>query len=594
MALRNPGGRALSIGCLAALLAGSAWAHAPHLVLSRKYLNFVAAPGGNNPPLQPVKLENSTHGRMVWTATVAVVTPSGGNWLAVDPPVGMLPGLVDDESGIVIVSVVSKNLAAGVYYGTITISAPGDTGADNTPQVIEVALTVTSSGQAAPGIAVAPDALAFEGVAGSGRSYNLSVNVINAGGGTLNWSATAETTSGGNWLSVVQVNASTAAITARVGDLARGSYSGRVVISAPGAANPTKVIPVIFAVRDPRPPVILSIPTSLSFATFSDAGSPPPQALSVSNGGEGTLNWRIEATTFNGGAWLQVTAPGPSGTATVSAELGSLGAGTYAGRLTIIAEGATNSPVQVPVTFTVRPPQVTFERSTVVNAASFQPQSLAPGEIVSIFGSRLGPREGAVFALDPATQKIPTTLAGTTVTFDGVRAPLYYVSYNQVNLQVPFEVADKGSVRMVVTATGVEPGETTVSIVEAAPGIFTVGDNRAAALNQDFTLNSPDNPADAGSVIQLFITGQGVLDTKVETGALAPVAPPFPKPVLRVAVNIGGFEAKVLFAGLAPGFVGLTQINVEVPRGAGPTNQARVVVGFGFNQTLTPAFVAVR
>jgi len=97
-----------------------------------------------------------------------------------------------------------------------------------------------------------------------------------------------------------------------------------------------------------------------------------------------------------------------------------------------------------------------------------------------------------------------------------------------------------------------------------------------------------------GTVLQLFLTGQGLLETRVRTGELAPLTPPFPRPYLPAAVRIGDLEARVLFVGLAPGFVGLTQVNVEVPRGVFPSDAARVAVGFGEYQSVKLATVAVR
>jgi uncharacterized protein (TIGR03437 family) len=279
---------------------------------------------------------------------------------------------------------------------------------------------------------------------------------------------------------------------------------------------------------------------------------------------------------------------------TVSADATGLQPGTYAGRLTVAADTAGNSPVPVPVTLTVQRPTPFFTRLGVVNAATFQPTPVAPGQIVSIFGLRLGPREGVAFTLEPGQTRLPETLAGVQVTWDGVPAPLFFVSEQQINLQVPFEVAHKTTARLRVSVEGMDPAELPVEVAEAAPGIFTLDGSRAAALNQDFTLNGPDNPAPAGSVLQLFLTGQGLLNTRVRTGELAPLTPPFPEPDLPVAVRIGELDARVLFVGLAPGFVGLTQLNVEVPRGLLPSDNARVAVGFGFYQTVKTALVAVR
>ena len=590
MAKQRVRGRALSIGLLGIFWAASLSGHAPTIILSTKYLNFVAAPGGPNPPAQIVSLGTNEH-FYEWSAAVS----SSSSWLKVSPASGSLAGNFQRVN--LTVSVASTALSAGFYYGTITVSGlASPLPPDNTPQVIEVALTVTTTGQAAPGIAVSPGSLSFEGPAGSGRSYNLSIQVGNAGGGSLNWTAAATISEGGDWLSVVRQNASSAVVTATIGSLARGFYNGRVIVSAAGAVNSPRAIPVVLSVRDPFPASLRLSSSAIDFVTVVDSGSPPGKAIAISNGGDGNLNWIVDASTFTGGAWLTATPSSGSGSGavTVAATLGSLSPGTHNGRLTITAEGALNSPAQVAVTFVVQPVRAIIENRGVVNAATFLPSSLAPGEIVSIFGSKLGPSEPTVSTLDPVSNKIPTTLAGTTVTFDGVPAPLYFVSNSQVNLQVPFEVANRTSARMVVNVGGQSPAELTVPITEAAPGVFTIDGARAAAVNQDSTLNTPDNPASVGSVVQLYLTGQGLLNPKVETGAAAPLEPPFPKPVLPVAVTIDALDAKVLFAGLAPGFVGLTQINVEIPRGAGPSNQVRVSVGLRFNQTPRPVFIAVR
>src|SRR5262249_30216743 len=269
------------------------------------------------------------------------------------------------------------------------------------------------------------------------------------------------------------------------GDLKSGAYQGQIVVTAPDAVNSPKPVPVSFTVSD-APPVIQLSATLLRFFTQTDLGDPASQSLNISNGGGGALDGQAVATSFSGGPWLSVSPPSGSGAATltVAAQLGTLPAGTYTGQVTISAEKA--SPVRIGVTLTVRTPQPIFDSGGVVNAASFLPQRLAPGQLASIFGSRLGPADPALFTLDPAAQEVPTTLAGTTVTFDGVAAPLFYVSNNQVNLQVPFEVAGKASARMAVKVEGLDVVEINVLLGETAPGIFTTDGTRAAALNQDF------------------------------------------------------------------------------------------------------------
>jgi uncharacterized protein (TIGR03437 family) len=446
---------------------------------------------------------------------------------------------------------------------------------------------------------VTPVEVTLEGVRGTGRPESQTIQVRNAGGGTLNWTATPATDTGGAWLAATPASGSNTGlitVTASPGSLGVGTYTGRVTLAATGAANSPQVVAVSYRVREPLPPSIVVSQAGLTFTVTAGDPVPPSQVLVITNGGEGTLQWRVSATAFNGGPWL--TASPPTGTGrgaiTVSADATGLQPGTYAGRLTVAADTAGNSPLQVPVTLTVQRPTPFFTRLGVVNAATFQPTPVAPGQIVSIFGLRLGPKEGVAFTLEPGQSRLPETLAGVQASFDGVPAPLFFVSEQQINLQVPFEVAHKTTARLRVSVEGMDPAELPVEVAEAAPGIFTLDGNRAAALNQDFTLNGPDNPAPAGSVLQLFLTGQGLLNARVPTGELAPLTPPFPQPELPAAVRIGEFEARVLFAGLAPGFVGLTQLNVEVPRGLLPSANVRVAVGFGFYQTVKTALVAVR
>jgi uncharacterized protein (TIGR03437 family) len=571
-------------------------AHLPSIVLENKYVNLVAAPGTAAAP-QNVRLGTNEHPYQ-WTATAA--TARGGPWLSVSPDRGSFAGNFDSTT--LRIAAASAGLAPGVYYGAITIQAPG-TGttfpADNTPQIIEVALTVTTSGQAAPGFAVAPAAIELEAVRGSGVNPSQNVQVRNVGGGTLAWTAAAATDNGGNWLTATPPSGTNAGLllaTATPGDLAVGVYTGRLTLSAEGAANSPQVVTVRLRVRDPQPPSLVLTPPSVTFSAVAGDPIPPTQTLVITNGGEGLLAWQVTATTFNGGTWLQASPPSGTGRGVLnlSADPRNLPPGSYAGRLTLTADGATNSPVQVPVTLNVARARPFFLRIGVVNAATFQPTGVAPGEIVSIFGARLGPAEGVVFTLDPETRRMPVTLGGVRVTFDGVPAPLFFVSEQQINLQVPFEVFGKTSARMVVNVEGFDPAEMSLEVIEAAPGLFTLDGTRAAALNQDFALNGPDNPAPVGSIVQLFLTGQGLLDAPVRTGELAPLAPPFPAPSLPVSVRIDSFEAPVRFVGLAPGFVGLTQLNVEVPRGVLPTNQARVVVAFGVYQAVKAATISVR
>ena len=217
-----------------------------------------------------------------------------------------------------------------------------------------------------------------------------------------------------------------------------------------------------------------------------------------------------------------------------------------------------------------------FTSAGVVNAASFQGGGVAPGEIVSLFGSLLGPDQGiANSGFDPGTGRIRTRLDGVTVTFAGVPAPLFFVSAHQINLQVPYEIAGKTSAHVIVENNGVASPPVDVLVVASAPDLFTGAETaRVTASNQNGTLNSLSSPAAPGSIVTLFATGQGVVSPAVPTGAAAQTSP------LSLAhgatVVIGGQNAKIYFAGLTPGMIGLMQVNVEIPASTRPGNAVTV------------------
>jgi uncharacterized protein (TIGR03437 family) len=217
------------------------------------------------------------------------------------------------------------------------------------------------------------------------------------------------------------------------------------------------------------------------------------------------------------------------------------------------------------------PPQI--DSGCILNSASFQAGAIAPGELVSLFGSGLGPAAGAGAMLD-AQGRVATQLAGASVTFDNIPAPLLYVGANQINAVVPFGVAGSSATQIVATVNGAA-AVASAQVAAVAPGIFTVdltGAGQAVVLNQDGTLNSSAHPAARGSVLTLWVTGLGMLsqsyaDGEIVTGGLGSVTNSF---TLNL-VGPAAFPMDILYAGQAPDMVaGAVQLNARIPNDVQP------------------------
>ena len=196
------------------------------------------------------------------------------------------------------------------------------------------------------------------------------------------------------------------------------------------------------------------------------------------------------------------------------------------------------------------------------SAASLTQGPIASGEIVTLFGTGIGPAVDTV----PETGASRFVLGGTSVWVNDVQAPLLYAGPRQINAVVPFSLSG-ATARVVVQRGGISVGSTSVPVRSAAPAIFTLASNGTGAgaiLNQDSTVNSPQNPARAGSAIAIFATGAGQMNPPGVDGQIAQGTSQ--RPSLPVSVKIGGKSAEILYAGSAPQLIsGVLQVNVRIP-----------------------------
>lgn len=213
--------------------------------------------------------------------------------------------------------------------------------------------------------------------------------------------------------------------------------------------------------------------------------------------------------------------------------------------------------------------------SGVVDAASFR-TFVSPGGLASVFGTELSGATAAAESLP-----LPITLANVRVKVAGVDAPLLFVSPRQINFQVPFETLTATTPVVVVTGTQ-QSSSQSVAVTTYAPSTF-VNPNTGGPIVQrhpDGALITPDNPAKPGDTLIVYITGIGGLDVTPATGAAA-LAEPLSTSTVTPTVTLANVPVQVLFAGLAPNFVGLGQINIVLPAELPAGDELPLVITYG-------------
>ena len=513
-------------------------------------------------PLQPV------YGGGASDAFVARLAPNGNSLLYST----FLGGSGDDEA---LALALDPTGTAFVTGRTSSASFPGARNryTEGTGK-FDAFLTRISADAGSAFATVTPATLSFSGATAVPQTISLS-----SSGTSLNFAAFA--TSSGNWLTVNPASGGTTpatlTVTVNPAGLASGTVNGTITINVPGASNSPITVPVTYALVSA--PVIGSIsPSSINAGagdtTVTISGSGFTSASSVSVNGVSVGTVFVDAST------LRAVIP--------QSQL------TSVGNLRIAVSGATGS--SQPVIFNVTAGGISVLSAGVVNAATFQSGSNAPGELITIFGTGFGPATLTVTAVD-GSGVLGTLVGETRVLFDGVAAPLLYATRGQLSTLIPYSAAGRTSISMQVEYQGVASGPVILPISAANPGVFTADDTgrgQAKAVNEDSSLNSAASPASGGSVIVFYATGEGQtnpggVDGKVTNSAV------LAKPLLPVEVLVNGLPAEVLYAGAAPGLVaGTMQVNVRVPNGVPAGSAVPVVLNVGGNSSRLDVTIAVR
>ncbi len=544
--------RLLSRGLPLALAGVMCLQAAPKLRLSNTVIGPLSVAVGQNGPQQVVEAYNAGDGAL--NLTVSAIE----DWLA--PAVGAPRPCTTRQGACIPINVTlnTAGLQRGTYTGFVEVTDPN---AVDTPQTIAVTVQMGGGVPDRVDFAVPPngsDSLRFE--TNSPLTYEVTTN------------------NGGNWLSLALDGAGTFdfvipyRLTVRhINNLPEGLYTGRVSITQSQFAPDVKDVPVTMRVT--TQPIGKLDEGELRIRLAQDT-QPGEKFLVLRNRGQGTLAIRnVTAATSDGGEWLKVEALPDMLLVKLTADPAGLAPGLYEATVRI-ETNAINSPHEARVFFTVveqGPPIASF--GGVVNNATFAAGDPIPqGGIAAVFGEQLsseGPTEGTELPL-------VKELGGAKVFVNGQQVPLYFSSYGQINFQMPYETP-AGEVRVQVVREDQTGNTVTVQVVQRNPRILTFLGNYAIAVNQDGTFPVPPTPgipsrrARPGDVLVIYAIGFGQTDPPVASGEAAPADPLAwirPLPTVYFGRGLLPVPATPLFVGLTPTFVGLYQINVQIPPNA--------------------------
>lgn len=604
VAISITGGKSYAVSVLATVTGNQ-----PNIQLSQSGLRFLAVTGGAATPPQIITVLNSGAGTLNFSASPSTVT--GGNWLS-----------VTQQSSSVTVSVNPAGLAAGDYYGQIKFTAQG---AANSPQVASVVLNVLSPADS-PGASVQPSGLIFVGTAGGANPAAKSLSITNPSPTALTYLGTAfsnsGTNNGTNWItfspssgSVSATQPATVSVQPNLKGLAAGIYLGQLALNiVPPATSGTTTPPASQTFQIEVLLIVLPPGGSAANAVQPRASCAPTKLLPVftqlATGFTTTAAWptAIEVTVVDDcGTPLtagSVITTFSSGDPALS--LNSLKDGRWAAtwqpvhtvpQVTVSAKAQEIQPAlqgaqMVGGALQANPVAPVVPAGGVVSAASFVAnQPLAPGAFAAIFGSNLSLGTAAALQL-PLNTKLNTT----SVTLNGEQLPLLYSSGQQINAVIPYDIPVDSTQQLLVQMGSAISVPQTVVIATAQPALFTPdGSGKGPAIFTGFNPDGSQLPAGAAvganGVITIYGSGLGAVMPAVPAGSAAPSAPPAVT-VNTVTATLGGVPAKVLFAGLAPGFAQLYQMNILIPSGVTPGNAVLLLTVSG--QQSAPVTILVK
>jgi large repetitive protein len=551
------------------------------IVVTQNGLLFETVAGAA-PPSQSFNVLNAGQGLMSFTLTTQTLS-GGQGWLTVNPSSSSVAA--GSISTPVTVSVNPAGLAAGQYYGQVQVTAAN---AGNSPQIVSVLLNVVDPSQGA--ILASPTGVLVGPATGTVTLSNLSTQAIS-------YISTISTADGGNWVlatpstgtvpaqSSVQVtvsgNASLLPSGTGQGVVRFGFSNGTVQsvavssLSIPVSCQSSYLVPTVTGPIGPSFTVTQSQPVSLNVSVVDNCNNIIPLAAVTANFSDKDPSIALvpQGNGIWSGTWTPKTAqPQMSVEIVATAFLpGARGiAGTF--QLTGTVQPAANAEAPAP--------------AAALNSANVSGTAqISPGTWMTIFGDRLA--NGTSSASGP----FPPSLVGTTVMIGATALPLDYVSPTQVNALLPFSLTPNAIVSLVVQRNATVSVPIDVTIADIGPAIFAVNGvgtgQGAVTIATSGVLAAPvgafpgSQPVKRGDFLAIYCTGLGAVNNTPADGAPAPSSPPLATTLANPTVTIGGVPAVVSYSGLAPGLVGLYQVNVQVPDSSPTGNAVNLAISVG-------------
>jgi len=582
------------------------------LLLSSTSLHFRAVQGGGAGPPQQFGVLNVGTRALDWSAQASV------SWVQVSPASGQ--GVTaTGQIPMVDVSVDASGLSAGLYSGLIRVTSSA---ANNSPQVLKVNLQVLQAGTPL-GAVVGPSGLIFRGVAGGSSPGSQNIMVHTTEQAPIGF---LSNTFDADWVKLSPERNS--------GGTASRDSPGRIVVQPDMASLAAQVyrggltvytrndqqvygVSLLFVVL----PAGTALPADSSAAPAVrhetdaeyDGGVPCTanrlllQFASVFSSFNAVVGWPITVLV---NARDDCGNPAVGGQVVLAASngdyvppLSDLNNGQYHGfwrptkqvnPVVVTARGLWRG-MEATATAIAQvqsnpDPKGLLNQGGVVLAAGYQRGPVAPGSIISLFGQKFTANEGTSYTA--SALPLSTKLGGVRVLIADKEAPLFYVGYGQVNAQVPADVPPGLPLQVMVETDGVPSAPEPLQTVSSQPGIFTLdprfGAQQGAVLiagTDRLAMRArpevPSEPAARGGYVSIYCTGLGATDPPVASGQPGPSSEPLARVKTPVSVSIGGQSAAVIFAGMAPGFAAVYQVNAQVPDGVTPGDAVSVVITQG-------------